>query len=633
MKLTLSRAISVTALIVLGLAIPSAYADSAPAKKIVIHSQSELPTYSYKLTTPTASALLDDEAALLALADAVRKDAEATLAKYDITDMATLRDLYGAICNAALIRSDAKSALACHAKLRALAEKPAEKLTTGLRGDAAAAAVAAGDDPEQRKAAFQNAFAASVNPLPWAVVRDDLIAWDSAFGTPNLPALVRGGIQSSVDPVVKESGRMSWDTARRVIIAAVYLYRIEPYAAQATAVLGPYISAHKQSKPDIWAKRKVILESGGEKLTPVVVAIWDGGVDTSLFPGRLYTNTAEKLDGKDDDHNGFVDDIHGIGFDENDNPAVGSLLRFDSKYPGREAELRALNIGRSDMNDGIDSAAVKVFRDRLASLKAEDFDQFGEAQAFYFDYAHGTSVAGIAMDSNPAARLMVVRTDWADYKTKPPALTPDHQRRIATQIKLIVDYMKTHGVRVVNMSWGYEVRDFVKNLEQNNIGKDADDQLKIGLEAFNIESDAFTQAFRGAPEILFVAATANSNNDVGFTRSIPDDIELPNVLAVGAVDQAGDEASFTSRGKRVQVYANGVRVEGMLPGGSTNHWSGNSMAAPQATNLAAKLFALNPKLTPADVIKLILDGATKSADGKRSLINPKASVALLESKH
>ena len=227
---------------------------------------------------------------------------------------------------------------------------------------------------------------------------------------------------------------------------------------------------------------------------------------------------------------------------------------------------------------------------------------------------------------------MVVRTEWADYKTKPPAFTPDHQRRIARQIKAIVDYMKSNGARVVNMGWGYEVADFEKNLEQNDIGKDPQDRGKIALEALNIESDALTKAFRDAPGILFVAATANSNNDVGFSRSIPDDIELPNVLVVGAVDQAGDEATFTSQGKRVRVYANGVQVEGMLPGGSTMRWSGNSTAAPQVTNLAAKLFALNPKLTPTEVIKLILDGATKSADGKRLLIDPKASVALLGAK-
>ncbi len=50
------------------------------------------------------------------------------------------------------------------------------------------------------------------------------------------------------------------------------------------------------------------------------------------------------------------------------------------------------------------------------------------------------------------------------------------------------------------------------------------------------------------------------------------------------------------------------------------------------TNLAAKLFALDPTLTPEQVIQLILDGATTSDDGARRLLNPKASLALLQSR-
>lgn len=36
---------------------------------------------------------------------------------------------------------------------------------------------------------------------------------------------------------------------------------------------------------------------------------------------------------------------------------------------------------------------------------------------------------------------------------------------------------------------------------------------------------------------------------------------------------------------------------------------------------------------PTAVIELVLDGATKSSEGKRLLITAKASVALLEAKH
>ena len=54
------------------------------------------------------------------------------------------------------------------------------------------------------------------------------------------------------------------------------------------------------------------------------------------------------------------------------------------------------------------------------------------------------------------------------------------------------------------------------------------------------------------------------------------------------------------------------------------------MAAPNVTNLAAKLFALDPALTPARAIELIRVGATTSDDGRRHLIDENRSVALLK---
>jgi hypothetical protein len=57
------------------------------------------------------------------------------------------------------------------------------------------------------------------------------------------------------------------------------------------------------------------------------------------------------------------------------------------------------------------------------------------------------------------------------------------------------------------------------------------------------------------------------------------------------------------------------------------------MAAPGVTNLAAKLFALDPSLTPAQAIVLIRDGATRSEDGRRNLIDERRSVALLRERY
>jgi subtilisin family serine protease len=78
----------------------------------------------------------------------------------------------------------------------------------------------------------------------------------------------------------------------------------------------------------------------------------------------------------------------------------------------------------------------------------------------------------------------------------------------------------------------------------------------------------------------------------------------------------------------------GFEVEAPVPGGVRMKLSGTSMASPQVANLAAKLLALKPGLTPVQLKAAILDGAERQpgADGKPTrvnLINPRRSAALL----
>ena len=56
------------------------------------------------------------------------------------------------------------------------------------------------------------------------------------------------------------------------------------------------------------------------------------------------------------------------------------------------------------------------------------------------------------------------------------------------------------------------------------------------------------------------------------------------------------------------------------------------MASPNVANLAAKILAVNPKLTPAEVIAMIRDTADRTADGRRVLINPRKAVAAAEAR-
>lgn len=83
---------------------------------------------------------------------------------------------------------------------------------------------------------------------------------------------------------------------------------------------------------------------------PVIVAILDDGIDTAHeeLKGVLWTNPGEiPGNGKDDDRNGYIDDIHGWNFlgnasgknvYANSSEWIRVYWRFKSKYEGREVD-------------------------------------------------------------------------------------------------------------------------------------------------------------------------------------------------------------------------------------------------------------------------------------------------------
>ena len=254
---------------------------------------------------------------------------------------------------------------------------------------------------------------------------------------------------------------------------------------------------------------------------------------------------------------------------------------------------------------------------------------FLENLELYSIYVHGTHVAGIASRGDPAARLALGRItfDWHNVPLKP---TEELVQRGASDYAVYVKWFRDHGVRVVNMSWGGTPQDYETALEKNGVGKDAAERKEMARHFFDEDSAGLKAALKSAPDILFICAAGNSDANSGFNETEPAEFRLPNLLTVGAVDQAGDETSFTSYGDTVLVDADGYQVDSTVPGGARLELSGTSMASPNTVNLAAKLLALDPKLAPPQVIKLIVDGATPSADGRRHNIDPKHSVALLQ---
>jgi subtilisin family serine protease len=621
---TLSRSLAIPAAFALATAVPftgglvPAALAQAPAKKVV-KTEADLPRFNYPLTTTATELLQSDDATFNAFAAKVRADVDSVLNDYDVQDHAALRDLVGVELQLALVAGDDESALKTIAQLRELQDKPDAKLMTGMQLTAiieAAKETGKSSGPEFA-AVYQKDYAAELNPLPWEIVGNRIKEAKSSAEIVS-PALIVGSIQANVEPAVAKSHQLSNELAWGLIGARVSIKRVLPLKDSTVAVLTADVAAHNQQKPDIWADREVTL-TAADKLTPVNVAIWDSGSDLALFGDRVLT----------DPHPTPLTDPHDIAFDLKGFPDHGYLMPLTNdqqkQYPGMRDELK----GFSDLELSIDSPEATSLKKKLGTMAPSEVGGFIEQLEMFAQYSHGTHVAGISSKGNPAIRLASGRLTF-DYHNVPLAPSEELSRRAAEDSQKYVDWFKKNHVRVVNMSWGGGPQDDESALEKNGIGKDAADRKAIAAKLFAIERDGLYNAIKNAPEILFICAAGNADSNSTFNEDIPSSFKLPNLVAVGAVDQAGDEASFTSYGPTVLVDANGYQVESVIPGGTKIRMSGTSMASPNAVNLAAKLIALNPKLTPEQTIHLMVEGATASADGRRHNLNPKRSVELLQ---
>jgi subtilisin family serine protease len=281
------------------------------------------------------------------------------------------------------------------------------------------------------------------------------------------------------------------------------------------------------------------------------------------------------------------------------------------------------------MQAAVDSAEATALKQRLAGLQPDEVKPFIEQISLFGNYAHGTHVAGIAAEGNPFIRVLVARITF-NHKMVPDLPTVEQTRKDAQAVRDTVEYFKANGVRVVNMSWGGNLSSYERALELNGVGESAEERLKLAREMFDIFDAALREAIAGAPDILFVTSAGNSDNDAEFDLMIPSSYELPNILTVGAVDQAGEETSFTTFGENVDLHANGFEVESYVPGGERMPMSGTSMSSPNVVNLAAKLLAQNPDLTVTELRARLIDGADHLDDGRRILINPKATLATVD---
>ena len=589
-------------------------AQSAAGRKKVT-SDADLPRISYPIPGSASEMLMADDATFGAFAAKVGADADLVLNTYDIQDKATRRRFLAIKANAQMLAGDPAGALKTIDQARDLEEKPDAKITSGLleRPLLKAWMETGSSSSPAFQSAFQKSFSATISALPWAATSEDLKGIKTEFELVSSNTMV-GSLKQSTDPQVLKSGTIDFTPAARLLDGRVLLKIEMPLKAQIESVLTPYIAAHNVEKPDIWAAREVTL-TDSDKLTPVLIGIWDSGVDTSLYPKQLFTDPAPGDHGP-----------HGLAYDVNGKLFSADLQPLSPEESAAYPRVLEREQGMDDLQNNIDSPAAAEARKFFSTTPPDQLAPFFKQMQFLGQYMHGTHVAGIAVRGNPAARIVVLQF-YDSLAQIPFAPTVEWANQFKADFQQLGDYVRDHNVRVVNMSWGDSQGEIEQWLTKTSTEKDPEVRKKMALQIYLIWRDAVQTAMESAPKTLFVCAAGNSDSNPNFVGDVPASLQLPNLIAVGAVDQAGDETSFTSHGQTVVLDADGYRVESYVPGGTRMKLSGTSMASPNVVNLAAKLFALDPALTPEQVIALMKKNSDPSPDGRRHLINPKATIA------
>jgi subtilisin family serine protease len=273
----------------------------------------------------------------------------------------------------------------------------------------------------------------------------------------------------------------------------------------------------------------------------VCVGVVDEGIQFTHpeLSANVWTNPFDAADGVDNDGNGYVDDVHGWDFYNNDNSV---------------------------------------------------YDAGGDA--------HGTHVSG-TIGATGANGSGVAGVNWNVTLISAKFLGP--QGGYLSDAVAALDYLRDlktrHGMRIVatSNSWG----------------------------GGGYSTALHTAILRAAKEgILFVAAAGNSgtNNDAASSypanySTLSGSLSEPAasyeaVIAVAAIDSAGNKASWSSYGaSTVDLGAPGVSVLSTVPTNGYAYYSGTSMATPHVSGAVALYASAFPAKTAAEIRSALLGNA------------------------
>lgn len=361
------------------------------------------------------------------------------------------------------------------------------------------------------------------------------------------------------------------------------------------------------------------------------VAIIDSGTDmkhNDIKPVAWSNPVDSTVNNRDEDRNGYQDDIFGWNF------AEGNNLVIDYKY---------LGLLNEDIEKFFEIQAKSFYgtitEEERAWVKMMVSDEkFIKRISVYGNFMHGTHVAGIAVKGLTASKMFAVKLIPTEVKLPGQedlmALVPQTQASqsddkglgemlvkmglkalAGAQMKTmeeIAAYVDGHKADVANGSFGTgyaQAKQIVEMLLKQILKTNpTDEQLEVYAHYFMEELiSGGRKMVDTAPNTLFVFAAGNDGSDNDKFPTSPTNIQAPNEISVAATIEYSALAPFSNYGAtQVDVAAPGVSIESAAPGNKYLKVSGTSQAAPFVANVAALMKEANPALKPFEIKQMLM---------------------------
>lgn len=415
----------------------------------------------------------------------------------------------------------------------------------------------------------------------------------------------------------------------------------------------------------------------GKKGSKVIVAVIDSGIDIDHedLKGKIWTNSKEIAgNNKDDDNNGFIDDVHGWNFLGNSNNENLELTRIVKKGDVNSADYKAakaeLDQKLAEMNqqkpqvDMIDKAD-KTIRTHLKKdiYTIDDIKAITPATADtslsqskmimmavagqagvnfqaeikeYIDQVYGQLNYNLNVNFDGRKVVGDNPDDINDKKygngnVKGPdvedAVHGTHVAGIIAQSRgngkggdgVASNNVEIMAVRAVPNGDEYDkdialaIRYAVDNgakVINGSFGKDYSPHKDWVWDAIK---------YAASKDVLIVHASGNDSKNIDTEPNFPSDeknnIEFANnFLSIGALNKeygAGIVAAFSNYGKaNVDIFSPGNEIYATVPNNKYRYLQGTSMASPNAAGVAALIRSYYPSLTAAQVKKILMDSGT-----------------------